>query len=152
MTKRLTKRKAKAQRSEPAKPSPYVVFISYSTEDSYLAHAIKRDINDLGAEAHIYEKDMPGGGFLMVKIREEIGACDEAITLITSNALKDPVWISVEIGIIIGLQKELNPVLYNVSLDDLAPLKGMAGIDLNHLRERYLVHLEKRMDRRMTNK
>jgi hypothetical protein len=151
MTSRPAKGKAKAKRSKFVKPSPYVVFISYSTEDSYIAHAVKRDIEELGAEAHIYEKDMPGGGFLMIKIREEIDACDEAITLITSNALKNPVWISVEIGIVIGLQKELNPVLYNVSQDDLAPLKGMSGIDLNHLQERYLKHLKKRMDRRMTN-
>jgi hypothetical protein len=147
MTRKPAKRKAKAKRGKSAQPSPYVVFISYSTEDSYLARAIKRDIEDLGAEAHIYEKDMPGGGFVMVKIRDEIDACNEAITLITSNALKDPAWISVEIGIVIGLQRELTPILYNVSQDDLAPLKGMAGIDLNQFRERYLVHLKKRMGR-----
>ena len=74
--------------AEKQKRSQYIVFISYSTPDSYIAHKIlKERVEALGATAYTYEKDLAGGGIIVEEIIYGIDACEEAIVLLSPSTL-----------------------------------------------------------------
>ena len=138
--------------SENRGRSRYVVFISYSSTDSWIAHVIKEKVEALGAEAYIYEKDMTGGGVVVEEIIRGIDDCDEAIVLISPNTLRQPDWIMFEVGAVRGQHKHLTPILNNVDPDELGrPAKDIRAVDLNKF-EQFLGQLRKRIDREISSK
>src|SRR5438132_5148642 len=91
MPVRRVKPKAETKGVKAAQ-SEYIVFISYSTPDSWIAHVMKEKVEELGAKAYVYEKDMSGGGVIVEEIIDAIDACDEAIVLISPNTVQKPAW------------------------------------------------------------
>ena len=143
MPVRRVKPKAETKGVKAAQ-SEYIVFISYSTPDSWIAHVMKEKVEELGAKAYVYEKDMSGGGVIVEEIIDAIDACDEAIVLISPNTVQKPDWVVFEIGAVRGQHKRVTPILNNVDPQQLGPTKDIKGVELNNF-EHFLQQLRRRV-------
>lgn len=132
------------RRKKPARRETYLIFISYSTPDSWIAHVMKEKIEALGAKAYIYERDMAGGDVIVEELLHSIDDCREAIVLISSNTLQNPQWVIFEIGAVRGQHKRVTPILNNVKPEDIVPVKDLNGLALNKF-EQFLAELKKRI-------
>src|SRR3989442_71983 len=131
MPNRATKkRKVKVKRGRTVKPSPYLVFISHSSFDLWVANQMAKELTALGAQVWLDEKDLEGGDILLEKIISGIDACQEAIVLVSPKSVKSQ-WVAFEIGAVRGQHKRVTPILNNVSPDAIAPMKGVKAVDLN---------------------
>ena len=143
------RRHARSRKS--ATHADYIVFISYSTPDSWIAHVMKEKVEALGARAYIYETDMAGGGIIVEEIIEAIDTCREAIVLISPNTLRKPDWVIFEIGAVRGQHKRVTPILNNVDPQEIGPTKDIKGVDLNRF-EHFLRQLKRRVDQHASRK
>ena len=125
--------------------SRYVVFLSHSSLDTWIASVIAEKIQALGADCWIDEKDLTGGDIIVEDIIKGIDACHEAIVLISPNSVKSQ-WVSFEIGGVRAQHKRVTPVLNNVKPQQMAPMQDIKGIDLNKL-DQFLAQLKKRISR-----
>lgn len=125
--------------------SRYVVFLSHSSLDTWIANVIAEKIQALGADCWIDEKDLTGGDVIVEDIIKGIDACHEAIVLISPNSVKSQ-WVSFEIGGVRAQHKRVTPVLNNVKPQQMAPMQDIKGIDLNKL-DQFLAQLKKRISR-----
>src|SRR2546421_3956967 len=128
-----------------ARRSRYVVFLSHSSLDTWIASVIAEKIQALGADCWIDEKDLTGGDIIVEDIIKGIDACHEAIVLISPNSVKSQ-WVSFEIGGVRAQHKRVTPVLNNVKPQQMAPMQDIKGIDLNKL-DQFLAQLKKRISR-----
>lgn len=122
------------------------MFVSYSSSDAWIARAMAEKIQAVGAEPWLDQKDLHGGDVIVDKIVEGIDRCHEAIVLVSPSSSTSQ-YVMFEIGVVHGQHKRVTPVLNNVEVDALAPLKGMRSIDLNRF-EDYLRQLSERITRR----
>jgi hypothetical protein len=145
MTKRPAKRKANAKLKTPASLSPYVVFISHSSKDLWIASVMAEKIEVLGVECWLDEKDIEGGNIIRQDIIRGIDACNEAIVLVSPSSVNS-LWVAYEIEGVHAQHKRVTPILNNVNPKDMAPIKDVRGIELNRFNQ-FLAHLEKRIAR-----
>ncbi|MEA2693888.1 MAG: hypothetical protein QOJ16_3275, partial [Acidobacteriota bacterium] len=124
----------------------YVVFVSYSSSDAWIARTIAEKIQAVGAETWLDQKDLHGGDVILEKIVEGVDRCHEAIVLISPASSRSE-YVSFEIGAVQSQRKRITPVLNNVAVDAHALLKGMRSIDLNQF-EDYLRQLRERIAQR----
>jgi hypothetical protein len=125
--------------------SAYVIFISHSSNDAWIAKTIAEQIESLGAECWLDEKDLEGGNVIVDEIISGIEACKEAIVLISSNSVNSP-WVSFEIGGVRAQHKRVTPILNNVHPNEMAPIQDIKAIDLNKFDE-FLAQLRRRIAR-----
>ena len=121
----------------------YLVFISHSSSDRWIAEVIAEKISGRGASCWLDEKDLEGGEVIVDRIISGIDSCDEALVLISPQSI-DSQWVAFEIGGVRAQHKRVTPILNNVTPDDMAPMKDIKGIDLN-LFDRFLSQLGKRV-------
>jgi hypothetical protein len=150
MTRRPTKRKAIAKLKKQAAISPYVVFISHSSYDLWIATVIAEKVEAVGALCWLDEKDLEGGDVIAADIIRGIDACHEAIVLISPNSVKSQ-WVAFEIGGVRAQHKRVTPILNNVNPEDMAPLKDVKAIELNKF-EHFIAQLQKRIEQQSGNK
>ena len=131
--------KRKARRSKD-----YLVFISHSSSDRWIAEVIAEKIGSMGASCWLDEKDLEGGEVIVDRIINGIDSCDEALVLISPQSVQSQ-WVAFEIGGVRAQHKRVTPILNNVCPDDMAPMKDIKGIDLNKF-DRFLNQLEKRVN------
>ena len=105
--------------SRRQKRSRYLVFISHSSLDAWIAGVMVEKIEALGAECWLNEKDLAGGEVIVEDIIRGIDACDEAVVLISPTSVKSQ-WVSFEIGGVRAQHKRVTPILNNVRPDDMA--------------------------------
>ncbi len=146
MPKRPAKRKKIGEHGGSRKRAPYVVFISHSSKDQWIAMMMAEKIEALGAKVWIYEKNLEGGDIIMDSIFSGIEACNEAIVLVSSDSI-DSQWVLGEIGAILGHRKRLTPILNHTNPDDIVLLKGVAAIELTKF-EQFLIELKNRVKQR----
>ena len=120
--------------SKRQKRSRYLVFISHSSLDAWIARMMVEKIETLGAECWLDEKDLEGGDVISDEIIRGIDACQEAIVLISPNSVNSR-WVAFEIGGVLAQHKRVTPILNNVRPDEMAPMKHIKGIDLNRFEE-----------------
>jgi hypothetical protein len=130
--------------SKRQKRSRYIVFISHSSLDAWIAKVMAEKIQALGAECWIDEKDLAGGDVIVEDIIRGIDACDEATVLISPNSVKSQ-WVSFEIGGVRAQHKRVTPVLNNVRPQQMAPMRDLKGFDLNRF-DQFLRELRKRIN------
>lgn len=147
MTKRPAKRKARATHKKPATLSSYVVFISHSSKDLWIATVIAGKIEAVGGKCWLDEKDLEGGDIIAADIISGIDACHEAIVLVSSHSVQSQ-WVAFEIGGVRAQHKRVTPILNNINPEDMGPMKDVKAINLNDI-ERFLSQLKKRIDRQM---
>src|SRR5437867_12476253 len=99
--------------SKGQKRSRYVVFVSHSSLDAWIARVLVEKIEALGAECWLDEKDLSGGDVIAAEIIRGINACDEAVILISPNSVKSQ-WVPFEIGGVRAQHKRVTPLLNNV--------------------------------------
>jgi predicted nucleotide-binding protein len=125
--------------------TPYRVFISHSSGDTWVAQVIGEKIGKLGAAVWIDAKDLSGGDFVLQEVLKAVHACDEAVVLVTPVSVSSQ-WVTVEIGAFLGQRKRVTPLLYHVDHKAISPIQGVKAIDLNDLR-RFLTELRRRLGR-----
>jgi hypothetical protein len=126
--------------------SRYLVFISHSSDDAFVARMITEKIQSIGAKCWLDEKDLDGGDVIADRIIRGIDACHEAVVLISSNSVRSP-WVSFEIGGVRAQHKRVMPILNKVRHDEFALIKDIKSIDLNKF-EQFLAQLERRITKR----
>ncbi len=138
------KRKAGAiRRRKTKKKSEYIVFISHSSKDAWIARAIAEKIAATGATPWLDEKELKGGDILGQEIRQGIDSCHEAVVVVSQNSLKSQ-WVLLEIGAVWGQKKRVTPILHGVSHDALSPIRDIKAIELNDFDE-FLPQLKQRI-------
>jgi hypothetical protein len=111
----------------------YLVFISHSSYDAWIAGQIGKEVKALGADYWLDQKDLLGGDPVLEKVLEGNRACNEAIVLISPMSANSQ-GVAFEIGAVSVLGKRVTPILNNVSPEAMARMKGVKAIDLNALR------------------
>jgi hypothetical protein len=132
-----------AKPSKGQKRSRYIVFISHSSVDAWIAGVMAEKIEELGAECWLDEKDLAGGDVIVEDIRRGINACDEALILISPNSVKSK-WVPFEIGGLRQLERHVTPIFNNVKAQQMEPLKDIKGVNLNDF-EQFLAQLKRRI-------
>ena len=130
--------------------TPYLIFISHSSADLWIAEQIGKQIGELGAEVWLDKKDLKGGDVLVDEILRGIDACDEAVVAVSPKSIKSQ-WVVYEIGAVSGQHKRVTPILNHVNAEALTPVKGVKSIDLNQFGE-FLIQLRKRISGRKNSK
>ena len=129
--------------SKRQKRAKYTVFISHSSLDAWIARTMAEKIRSLGVDCWLDEKDLEGGDIIPDEIIRGIDACQEAIVLISPNSVSSQ-WVSFEIGGVRAQHKRVTPILNNVRLNEMAPMKDIKSIDLNKF-EQFLAQLGRRI-------
>lgn len=142
MAKDTKRKKTSPERGTPTLRSPYVVFVSHSSSDSWVANQIAKNLARTGAEPWLDETDLEGGDDILERIRLGIDKCDEAIVLLSPESIKSP-WVIFEIGGAYMQHKRVTPILSNVTSEGM-PISGLKGIDLNKF-DQFLLQLTKRI-------
>jgi hypothetical protein len=125
---------------------PYIVFISHSSTDRWIADVIASKIKSIGAACWLDEKDLEGGDAIVDRIIKGIDSCDEALVLISPQSIQSQ-WVAFEIGGVRAQHKRVTPILNNVWPEDMAPMKDIKGIELNKF-GRFLSQLKKRIQQK----
>jgi len=136
----------KSRKTAPRKSGEYVVFISHSSVDLWIAGQMAKEIKAAGARPWLDELDLEGGDLIRDRILRGIDACREAVVLITPQSIKSD-WVSFEIGAVSIQRKRVTPVLQYVSHDQLKILADTKSLELNRF-DQYLTQLKQRMRRR----
>jgi hypothetical protein len=145
MTKDTKRKTTSPKRGTPTLQSPYSVFVSHASADSWVANQIAEAIARAGAEPWLDETDLEGGDDILERIRHGIDRCDEAIVLLSTESIKSP-WVIFEIGGAYMQHKRVTPILYHVTSEGM-PISGFKGIDLNKF-DQFLLQLTKRIRER----
>jgi hypothetical protein len=125
------------------------VFISHGSHDSWIARQMARCIAECGVETFLDVYDIQTGDDWQDRLFAEIDATDELVVLVTPFS-RDRVWLWVEIGAAMKVNKPVRPILYGLSMRDLVksgnagPLPGLHARSLNEF-DSYLVELRARM-------
>jgi hypothetical protein len=133
------------------KRDPYLVFISYSHRDRWIARHWVRLIGEIGRgriRTFLDEKDIDGGSSIAETIRDSIRKCDELLVLVTP-ASKSRQWVIVEMSVAWGLKKRVVAVLHHAAPKDMPEvIYPYKAFDLNEF-DTYLQQLEARARERL---
>lgn len=141
--KRTSKSKEKPGGGRAPRPEPYVVFISHSSRDAWIAGIMVEKVTALGAEVWLDVKDLHGGDIVDQEILKGIDSCQEAVVLVSPESAGSQ-WVIFEIGATWGQHKRVTPVLNNVPYDAIAPLRIAKAIELKDF-DRFLSELGSRV-------
>jgi hypothetical protein len=124
----------------------YLVFLSYSHKDRWIAKQCARLIEEQGGgqiRTFLDEKDIEGGQPIAETIRRNLERSDEFVVLL-SRYSKDRPWVLIEIGAAWGLRKPIIAIMDKLSPKErpeiISPYKS---VDLNDF-DRYLAELVRR--------
>jgi hypothetical protein len=113
------------------------VFISHSSRDKWAARRISTDLNNLGIETFLDEKDIKTGESINDKIQDNLSDSDDLLILI-SPASVDSQWVLIELGGAIALKKNIIPILLYVGANDIPkPISKLLGRDINEIDKYY---------------
>ncbi len=121
----------------------YKVFISHSSSEKWIARQMSKEIEALGVETWLDEKDIKGGDIWPDKIMKGIDACNEGVVLVSAKSAKSW-WVAYEIGALGGQHKTVTPILNDVSAKAMGSMRNVQAIDLNEF-DKFLEQLKKRL-------
>lgn len=120
------------------------IFISHSSRDRWVARRISEDLNNLGIETFLDEKDILTGESIDDAIGQHLIESDELLVIISPASLNSQ-WVFVEIGGAKALSKRLVPILFHVGANELPSiLTRYLARDINDI-ETYYNEAKKRM-------
>lgn len=137
---------SKSKKPASRKRGAYVVFISHSSVDLWIATQMAKEIRIAGGTPWLDELDLEGGDLIRERILRGIDSCREAVVLITPQSIKSD-WVSFEIGAVSMQRKRVTPILQYVPHDQIKILADTRSLDLNRF-DQYLAQLKQRMRRR----
>src|ERR1044072_8672601 len=113
------------------------IFISHSSQDKWVARKISEDLNRIGIETFLDEKDIGTGESIDDAIGQHLLESDELLIIISPASLSSQ-WVFVEIGGAKALGKRLVPILFHVGANELPPLLSrFLARDLNDIQTYY---------------
>ena len=134
---------------QQAKPGRWLVFVSHSSRDTWVARQIARVIEEHGAQTFLDANDIQVGDDFAMVILDQLRRADELVILWTPWALESQ-FVLLEVGAAWGRGIPISQILYGVTAADLAsrpsfptPLKGRNMIRIDDL-EVYLEQLRER--------
>jgi TIR domain-containing protein len=80
-TDRVSKAKRVSRGGRKRGPGPYVVFISHSSRDSWIAKVLAEKVRAVGAKPWLDVMDLEGGDIVDQEILKGIDTCQEAVVL-----------------------------------------------------------------------
>jgi TIR domain-containing protein len=133
--KRSGKRKTAPQIPSSA-VSSFLVFISHSTKDRWIARQIARLLEAAGdIKTFLDERDIKVGDSIPESIRTSIQQCDEFLVLLTRNSINRP-WVLIEISAAWGQGKRIIAVIDKVPPEEMPEIMlPYKAVDLNDLEE-----------------
>ncbi len=131
-------------RKKRERNASYLVFISYSSKDKWIARQLARLIESAGARLGIRtfldEKDIQGGESIPETIREALEHCDEFLILLTPHSINRP-WVLIELGAAWGQRKHVVAIVSHLVPAKLPAVIAMdRAVDLNDF-DTYLAQL-----------
>lgn len=120
------------------------IFISHSSQDQWIARRISQDLEGVGAETFLDEKDLETGDSIDEAIQAHLKECEELVMILSPAALSSH-WVLLEIGSAKALGLRLVPILLHVGPNDLPPPlgKGLAR-NINDI-DKYYSEVRKRL-------
>lgn len=117
----------------------YLVFISHSTKDRWIARQMAHLLEEKGEEYRVRtfldEKNIEGGDSIPETIRESIQKCSEFLVLLSQYSIDRP-WVLIEIGAAWALKKRIVPVIDKLSPQEIPDVIAQhKAIDLNNFDE-----------------
>lgn len=133
---------------ENSPKADYLIFISHSTKDSWIAKQIAKSIEEkcgrYGVKTFLDEKDIEGGESITQSLKRNIRECQEFVVLISRYSINRP-WVLIEIGAAWVLEKRITAIIDKVSPEEMPDvITPYKAIDLNDF-EKYLEQLTKRV-------
>ncbi|HLF78090.1 MAG TPA: toll/interleukin-1 receptor domain-containing protein [Dehalococcoidia bacterium] len=128
---------------------PYLVFISHSSRDTWVAKQLAKEISDCGASPFLDVLDIKAGADFEDRIRESLSRASELVVLLTPAALESR-YVWVELGGAWILELPIIALLYGPtpseiqSMQSMPILKATNLIELNDF-ETYLSQLAARV-------
>ena len=120
------------------------VFISHSSRDKWAAKRISDDLNGLGVETFLDEKNIETGETIDESIGLHLKECDECLILLSPSSLNSP-WVLIEIGGAKALGKRLVPILLHIGVNDMPnPISKHLARDINEI-EKYYEEVQNRL-------
>jgi hypothetical protein len=142
MPRARTKRKTSPKSGGRVSP-PFQVFISHSSHDSWIAGQIGKEIEALGARTWLDSHVIKGGDEVLKEIKRGIVESNEVIVLLSPQSQKSQ-WVFTEVGLALGQDKLMTPILHNVRPADMGPLQSKKAICLNDFKS-FLIELRQRI-------
>jgi len=117
----------------------YLVFISHSVKDRWIARQMSNLIEQkgkkYGIKTFLDEKDISGGDSIPETICENIQKCHELILLLSRYSVEST-WVLIEIGAAWAHNRRIIPVIDKVTPDEMPDVIGqIKAIDLNDFDE-----------------
>ena len=130
--------------AQKAETKNYLVFISHSGKDRWIAKQMANLIEEKGQEYNVKtfldEKDIEGGDSISESIRENIEKCDEFLVHLSRYSIKSE-WVLIEIGAAWGHRKRIIAIIDKVAPEEMPDIIiSYKAIDLNRFEE-YLEQL-----------
>jgi hypothetical protein len=131
------------------RPKRYLVFISHSEKDRWVARQVAALIEAQGrrhgVQTFLDEKDIEGGESIANSIRKNIEQCDEFLVLLSRYSIDRP-WVLVEIGAAWVLGKRITAIIDKVTPEEMPDIiTPYKALDLNNFEE-YIQQLIKRVE------
>jgi TIR domain len=118
-----------------ARKKSYLVFISHSSKDNFIARQLERLIKEKcrkhGIKTFLDEKDIKGGDPIAEVIKSNIQNCNELLVLLSRYSIDRP-WVLTEIGAAWGLDKRIVAIIDKVTPEEMSDIRlQYKAIDLN---------------------
>ena len=94
------------------------VFISHSSKDKWAARRISQDIEAIGVQTFLDEKDIKTGESLDQSIKKQLNDCDDFLILLSPASIKSE-WVLIELGGAMALGKHIVPILLYVGTNEI---------------------------------
>ena len=125
----------------------YLVFISHSTKDRWIARQIayllEKRGSEFGVTTFLDERDILVGDSIPDAIRKCFRNCNEFLVLLSRNSIDRP-WVLIEISAAWGHSKRIVAVIDKVTPEEMPEIMlPYKGIDLNDLDE----YIDQMLDR-----
>jgi hypothetical protein len=132
-----SKRSGKKRTNRTHKVSPkFLVFISHSTKDAWIARQIARLLEATGfIDTFLDERDIKVGDSIPESIRTNIQQCNEFLVLLTRNSVNRP-WVLIEVSAAWGQGKRIIAIVDKVTPEEMPEIMlPYKAVDLNDLEE-----------------
>jgi hypothetical protein len=117
--------------------------LSHSSQDTYIARHVRDRIKKMNVEVWLDAVDLTGGEVVGTVVLEEIRRSDELLVLVSAASMKSH-WVIAEIGIAMGTNKYITPMLVSLEPSDLpSPIRDRNPRTLDELNV-YLEELQAR--------
>src|SRR5437870_4134664 len=120
-TRRASAKRRIASKARVPDGSSYLVFVSHSTKDRWIARQIAKLLEgsgkDFSIKTFLDERDIKVGDSIPDSIRTNIQQCNEFLVLLTRNSLDRP-WVLIEISAAWGHGKRIIAIIDKVAPEE----------------------------------